>query len=96
MDIPTEIVAAVVVATGTAMLTNMYKLTKLGADLRSHIGIEDIRDQQFKRDLKKIKKKLPNGEVEQIYSMVKDIHRCQEIDKERRAARRLSRKEFER
>lgn len=95
MDIPTGIVEGAVIAAGAAMLTNMWKLTKLGVDLRSHIAIEDIRDRHFKKELKKIKAKLPNGEVEQIYTMVKDIHRCQEIEKEKRYRKLLSRRSGE-
>ena len=87
MDIPTGIIEAGVVAGVGAMLTNMWKLNKLGSVLNSHIIVEDIRDKRFKKELKKIKAKLPNGEVEQIYEMVKDIHKCQEIREARKRAK---------
>lgn len=95
MDIPTGIVEAGVIAAAGAMITNMWKLTKLGVDLRSHIAIEDIRDRHFKKELKKIKAKLPNGEVEQIYQMVKDMHKCQEVQKEKRFQKLLSKRSGE-
>lgn len=78
MDIPTGIVEGAVIAAGAAMISNMWKLNRLGADLRTHIDIEDIRDKSFKKKLKRIENRLPNGEVEQIFQMVKELHRCQQ------------------
>jgi len=85
MDIPTEMVVAAVTAAGAALVNNVYRLSKISSSLGTHIDVEEIRDAAFKKELKKIKKKLPNGEVEQIYQMVKELHNCQQERRQRRA-----------
>jgi hypothetical protein len=73
MEVPTEIVSAVVIASGVTLAHNTWKLRGIAAGLRAHIKDEAARDEHTLTQLKDIKKKLPNGEVEKTFNMVRRL-----------------------
>lgn len=80
MEVPTEIVSAAVIAAAGVLGHNTMKLRGISVALKDHIKDETARDQDTLKQLGEIKKKLPNGEVEKTFNMVRRLFNFYEAE----------------
>jgi hypothetical protein len=74
MTVPDELVTAGIVAASALLINNSWKLRTVGQVLTKHIKDEDINDRKVRVALHRIRRKLPNGEVEKTFQMVRELH----------------------
>jgi len=74
MTVPDDLVTAAVLAASGLLINNSWKLRTMGQVLSKHIKDEDLNDRKVRKQLIQIRRKLPNGEVEKTFQMVRELH----------------------
>lgn len=74
MEIPSDLVTLAVGGGVTLLFTNTLKIVSIGRTLKDHIATEEVNDRKTRIALHRIRKKLPNGEVEKTFNMVRELH----------------------
>ena len=80
MDVPTEIITGAVIAGTGLLLGNSGSLIRLHQLLKGHIEDEeaDRADlKTIKSRLRRVERKLPNGEIQLMYEMLKSLYKAQ-------------------
>ena len=80
MEVPTDIVSAAIIAGASLLGHNTWKLRSIASALKEHIKDETARDEDTLKQLGEIKKKLPNGEVEKTFNMVRRLFNYYEAE----------------
>lgn len=80
MEIPNDLITYSVVGAVGLLLGNTWKLQRISWDLSTHIKEEGVRDADSAKQLSDIKKKLPNGEVEETFKMVRRLFNYYEAE----------------
>ncbi len=77
MEVPPEIVTWAVIGGSTLLLGNSGALGILNQKLSSHIKDEEENQKTLegvKKRLRRVERKLPNGEIPLMYKMIKDMY----------------------
>jgi len=73
MDIPTDLVTYAVTSAAGLLGYNTLRLERIASKLNKHIEDEGRNDLNMSSRLRKVERKLPNGEVQAMYNMMKTL-----------------------